>query len=283
MLNAQRVSQLLHLSRRRRRWSWRARRMAMLAVVALAAVLMLTGRQGDPAWRRHAPLLLLGGVLAASWWLAWRLRMVHRRYNQAMLAVQTSQWVRAYSALARLLSSAIPSVPMRVTALLALGEVAGRAGRHDEVIEIMDEVLNGPTSPQHEQIALVEKAHALLRAGRLTDATALLESFRTMEFPEPMATMVEVAQLYRRIRTRNFAAIAAEADTLARKARAVLHRRAAGVYALLALALEQAGQATRAQAYYECATLLMCPEELTGEFAELAGLDHRLVPARSPL
>jgi hypothetical protein len=129
----------------------------------------------------------------------------------------------------------------------------------------------------------VEKAHALLRCQRLTDATELLNSFRTAEFTEPMATMVELGWAFHRVRTRNFAAVAEVADALARRARQVLGREAAVTYALIALALERLGQTERAGQYYECATRLASSEELARQCADLLPLATTLTPARSAL
>lgn len=282
-LNAELVQRLLLASRSRRRSMWQWRRFLPVTIVAVAIVLTLTAGPDATVLHRFAPAILILGVVAASWRLSLRARRRHTLHNQAMVAVQTHQWPKALAALSKLLSSPIDSPALRTTALLALAEVGSQARRHDEVVAILQEVLEGPTAEPYRQIALVEKALALLRAQRLTDATGLMESFRTIEFAEPMATLAEVAGLYRHIRTRNFTAAAEQADALGRRAREVLHRRAAGTYALIALALEQVGQKNRAQAYYQCATCLTNPGKLAWDFPETAGLAERLPVARSPL
>jgi tetratricopeptide (TPR) repeat protein len=175
------------------------------------------------------------------------------------------------------------SLESRAYAMLALAELASHAGLHDQAIQACDEVLVGPADRRSQQFAMVEKALSLLAAERLTDANNLMDGFRTMEFVEPMGTMAAVAGLYRQIRTGRFHEAAASADSLAPRARHALHQQAAYAYGLLALALERAGDVARAQRFYDCATRLAGPAELAERFGELAGLERRLTPARSPL
>jgi len=281
--DAEQVLRMIRQSRPASAAALRARRLILLALTAVAAILVLSARPDDPAWRTYVPLLLMGGVMAVSWWFAIAARRAHSCHSQAVQAAQTRQWGQAYAALAKLMSRPVNSPGVRASALLVLAEIATRNGRHDEAVAALDEVLRGPAGWQQRQLALVEKAHALLRCQRLTDATGLLDSFRTTDFAEPMATMAELGWAHHRIRTRNFAALADVADALARRAHDVLGREAAVAYALIALALERLGQTRRAQEYYECATRLVTPEELAREYADLAALAQALAPARSPL
>jgi len=273
----------IRTSRSRGAGVWRRRRWVLLVVMIAAFALMVTaGREAPPA-RQLAPVVMMAGVLCASWWFSRQLRRSRRLYTETLSQMQMRQWPAAAAAMSRLMGDPIDSPDMRSVVLLWLAELATRAGRHDAAVAALDEVLEVDVSGQYRQSAMAEKALALLRAQRLTDATTLLDNLRTMDLIEPVASLVEVGQLYRRIRTRNFASIITDADALARRARAVFHRQAAYVYGLIALALEQAGHAGPAQAYYDCATRLMSPAELERRFSELGPLSERLVPARSPL
>ncbi len=282
-LDDEQIVQWIRCSRPHSAGVWLRRRLAMLAMMVAAVVISLTGHQDDLPWRRLLPVGMVTAVMAAIWWFSNSIRRVRVRYGQTMVHMQLRQWPTALQMLDRLLSRPVDSSDMRAAALLSASELATRSGKHDAAVTALDEVLAGPVSVQYAQRALAEKALALLRAERLTEATSLLDGFRSIEFVEPSASVVAVGQLYQRIRTRNFTAIAEEADALAERARAVFHRQAAYVYALIALALSHVDQTDRAQAYYDCATHLISPAELARRYAELDSLADRLQPARSPL
>ena len=259
------------------------RRMAMVAVAGVTVMLLLTSKETDSLLRQLLPVGMMLAVLGLSWFSALQSRSLQRLHRQALTAAQSRQWLDAWLDLRKLLSRPVNALPLRVTALLALAEVASHADLHDEAVTILEEVLAQPLPTQHRQVALVARAHALLRAERLTDATEQLARFRTMDLLEPMATLAEATQLYRRIRTRTYTAALDHGDDLADRARQYLHRHAAPVYALLALALERMGCREKAQAYYDCATLLMSLEDLQKEAPEIADLQGLLTPAECPL
>ena len=258
-------------------------RSVSMAALAGAMVLLLTTGQDAPPWRQVLPLGLLVAATAWTWLAARRARRIQQLLGQAVQAVQTRQWSAAAESLDRLLCRPMVSLESRTYAMMALAELASHAGLHDQAIEACDEVLVGPADRRSQQFAMVEKALSLLASERLTDANSLMDGFRTMEFIEPMGTMAAVAGLYRQIRTGRFGEAAASADSLAPRARQALHQQAAYAYGLLALALERAGDVARAQRFYDCATRLAGPAELAERFGELAGLERRLTPARSPL
>jgi tetratricopeptide (TPR) repeat protein len=226
---------------------------------------------------------LMIGVMTIRWWISRQMRRVVRLYGRVLADMQMRQWPAAVATLETLMRDPVESPDMRSVMLMWLTELATRAGRHEAAVAALDEVLAVGAGAMYHQNAMAEKALALLRVQRLTDATALLDRLRTMDLAEPTATLAEVGQLYRRIRARSFSSIADDADALAARARVVFHRQAAYVYALIALGLEQVGQVDRAQAYYDCATRLMSPAELARRFGELGPLSERLVPARSPM
>jgi len=254
-----------------------------MLLMLLAVLLIMSSGPDDPLARQALPLLLMIGVVTTSWWVSRQMRRVVRLYGQVLADMQMRQWPAALAALAALMRDPVESPDMRSVMLLWLAELATRAGRHEAAVAALDEVLAIDAAAHYSHSAMAEKALALLRVQRLTDATALLDRLRTMDLAEPTATLAEVGQLYRRIRTRSFSTIATDADALAARARDAFHRQAAYVYGLIALGLEQVGQTDRAQAYYDCATRLMSPAELARRFDELGPLSQRLVPARSPM
>jgi tetratricopeptide (TPR) repeat protein len=264
-----------------RTWWWR--RWGLMA--AMGAAVLLVIRRGDDASlaRILLPVGIMLGVLAVSGLFAREVRRLQRLYGEALTQMRLRQWPAAAAVLGRLMRRPIDAPEVRSAALLWTAELATRAGHHDAAVAALDEVLAIDANEQHRQGAQTEKALALLRAGRLAEAGELLDGFRTVVFHEPMASVAEVGHLYRRIRARAFDDAAREADELGRRARGVFHRQAAYVFGLLALALEQAGHPQRAQAYYDCATRLMSPDELARRFEELAPLERRLAAARSPL
>lgn len=278
-----RIERWVRTSRPRGPGVWRRRRWALMAVMIASLLLLLTGGEDDSPARHALPLVLMIGVLGISWWFSSQIRRMRRLYAETLAQMQMRQWPAVVVALDALMRDPIDSFDMRSVALLWLAELATRAGRHDAAVAALDEVDAAGVAGHYRRSALAEKALALLRAQRLTEATDLLAHLRTLDLVEPVASLVEVGQLYRRIRVRNFASIAADADSLAARARSVFHREATYVYALIALALEQAGYVEKAQAYYDCATRLMSPSELTQRFSELGALSERLAPARSPM
>jgi len=268
-------------SRSGRTWWWR--RWGLL-VAMIAAVVLVVNTDEDASLARHLlPVGIMVAVLAVSALFARQVRRLQRLYGRALMQMQLRQWPAALAAMEQLMRRPIDAPDVRSAALLWAAELATRAGQHDAAVAALDEVLALDANEHHRQSAQTEKALALLRAGRLAEAAELLDTFRTVVFHEPMASVAEVGHLYHLIRTRAFDAAVARADALGRRARKVFQRQAGYVYGLIALALEQAGYGDRAQAYYECATRLMSPDELARRFAELAPLAQRLTPARSPL
>jgi len=250
----------------------------------LLAVILVLFRDPDasPA-RALVPVVLMLGVLGVSALFARELRRLQWLYGQTLTQMQFCQWPAAMALLGQMMRRPIDAADVRSAALLWTAELATRSGEHDAAVAALDEVLAVDANEQHRQSAQTEKALALLRAGRLAEAAELLDGLRSVILGEPMASVAEVGRLYHLIRTRAFDAAAQRADDLGRRARRIFHRQAAYVYGLIALALDQAGRPEPAQAWYDCATRLMSPDELARRFAELAPLAERLTPARSPL
>lgn len=280
-LTVGRAEALIASSRPHGRGYWLLRRWGPITGIAGAVLLLWNIPESAGGWSL-VPLAILAIVLGVSWYFGLTLRRRHSLQTRAAEAVQTRQWAHAQALLQQVLSRPIDSPEMRGSALLSLAEVAASRGRHAAAVTLCDSVLEIRTGEASARLAKIRKALSLLAEDRLTDANTLIDSLRAQQLPEPLGTLVELAVLYRQIRTGHVEDAVAAAPQLARRAREHLGHRAAMVYGLQASAHLAGGDRPSAERYYDCATRLMTPARLGEQLPDLASLDGQLEPARRP-
>jgi hypothetical protein len=237
--------------------------------------------EGTMTWLLPQLLVLaIGGVLV---YYVRRQRLLARRIQEGVEAVQLRQWPRAWQALSTLLRRPVPHPAARAESLLALAALAESDNSFEASQRIYERLLEErQADPVQLHTARLGLGAAMLRTGQTADAVGLIDRLEREDLPGSLKARTELLALFREITMGHAADRLDRADERRDLFRRHLGTRAGYGYALLAYACDQAGDSTRAARFWHDATLLLGSFELIRRFGQLERLSARYPAACVP-
>jgi len=272
MISSKTAHELLERARHRPVWSSPYTLVLLLLGMALGASLANPrGLTENRLLELLLPQALLAVTAGALWTRARRQQRIAAAMTSAWEAIQLKDWDRAEQEVVALLRRPIRPASARIHVLMMLAAVADSRKEYGVSQEILTSVLGEPgLDPGTRYAARIALAGTTLRSQQLTDAVRMIDNLSREEVPEPIRAQVELLDLFRHV-------VMGQVEDAVEGAeeRRVLFRRRLGTragygYALLAAALDRAGQTDRAAELWRDATLLIRPTELLDRFGELA-------------
>jgi len=285
MISLKTAHELLERSRHRPVWSSPYTAVLLLLGMALGAMLANPKRLTENRLREVLPPQALRAVIAGALWTrAKRQRQIAAALTSAWEAIQLKDWDRAEQELVALLRRPIRPASARIHSLMMLAAVADNRKEYGVSQEILASVLGEPGLEAGTRYAArIALAGTALLSQQLTDAVRMIDNLSREEVPEPIRAQVELLDLFRHVVMGQVQDAVENVEERRALFRRRLGTRAGYGYALLAAALDRAGQAERAAELWRDATLLIRPTELLDRFGELASVARKYPATEWPV
>jgi len=285
MISLKTAHELLERSRHRPVWS--SPYTAVLLLLGMALGAMLANPKSLTENRLLELLLpqaLLAVIAGALWTRAKRQRQIAAALTSAWEAIQLKDWDRAEQELVALLRRPTRPASARIHSLMMLAAVADNRKEYGVSQEILASVLGEPGLEAGTRYAArIALAGTALLSQQLTDAVRMIDNLSREEVPEPIRAQVELLDLFRHVVMGQVQDAVENVEERRALFRRRLGTRAGYGYALLAAALDRAGQAERAAELWRDATLLIRPTELLDRFGELASVARKYPATEWPV
>jgi hypothetical protein len=277
------VQSLLSTSQPRQRFGPIIYIVGMLSLLLLA--LFTIGQDSDGAMAAVSTIILFSlivGLTLMGWWGARAFRTEIGRLNQVEELVQLRRWPQAAMLLHTILSAPTRTQQARLQALVYLSNVLSRFHRFDDVIRIDDYLLETVRmDDMTTHIVRLGRAMALLREDRLLDADRAIMELRRSA-PAPNSAGLAMVEIYRDVKTGH----PNEALEIYEKKRGILANqlahRIADIYGLIAKAFDMLNRPDDALSFWQNATLMAPPSEMTRRYPELVSLSEKYPPTYAP-